>query len=266
MPAVLPRLAVATGFALAKSAVMLSVSPLASAAEREHKVQVANDVASAKKLPSREARPGRRVNNSAAGKLQGGELREDCVKGALESCWRRVWRSWRMRPAALRRLLERRDAGVGNALRQRAWWEAQQRICYFGVYLQWRVPTVESREASALASALPRRAASRAAVVTAFRRAAAILESTSEKRVRLPWRPTFNVLEGVVATKTPDGVDLTLSNYSTTAAMNGSIASANNATLATAANYGLKTVVDRTPRWPTLFWGPSPPLRWPPSS
>ena len=49
----------------------------------------------------------------------------------------------------------------------------------------------------------------------------------------------FDVLEGVVATKsTPDGVDLKLSNYSTTAAMNGSIASANNATLATAAaNY-----------------------------
>ena len=36
------------------------------------------------------------------------------------------------------------------------------------------------------------------------------------------------------------------SNYSTTAAMNGSIASANNATLATvAAIYGLKTVVDQ---------------------
>ena len=50
-----------------------------------------------------------------------------------------------------------------------------------------------------------------------------------------------------MATKsTPDGVDLKLSNYSTTAAMNGSIASANNATLATvAANYGLKTVVDQ---------------------
>ena len=41
-------------------------------------------------------------------------------------------------------------------------------------------------------------------------------------------------------------MDLKLSNYSTTAAMNGSIASANNATLATvAANYGLKTVVDQ---------------------
>ena len=47
-------------------------------------MQVANDVASAKELPSCEARPGRRVNNSAAGKLQGGELREDCVEGALE--------------------------------------------------------------------------------------------------------------------------------------------------------------------------------------
>ena len=35
----------------------------------------------------------------------------------------------------------------------------------------------------------------------------------------------FDVLEGVVATKsTPDSVDLKLSNYSTTAAMNGSIA------------------------------------------
>ena len=43
-------------------------------------MQVANNAASAKELPSCEARPGRRVNNSAAGKLQGGELRE----GALE--------------------------------------------------------------------------------------------------------------------------------------------------------------------------------------
>ena len=57
----------------------------------------------------------------------------------------------------------------------------------------------------------------------------------------------FDVLQGVVATKsTPNSVDLKLSNHSTTAAMNGSIASANNATLATvAANYGLKTVVDQ---------------------
>ena len=44
-------------------------------------MQVANDVTSANELPRREARPGRRVNNSAAaGKLQGGELREDCVE------------------------------------------------------------------------------------------------------------------------------------------------------------------------------------------
>ena len=41
--------------------------------------------------------------------------------------------------------------------------------------------TVESRAASALASALPRRAASRAAVVTAPRRAVEIFESTSEE-------------------------------------------------------------------------------------
>ena len=48
-------------------------------------MQVVNDVTSANELPNREARPGRRVNNSAAaGKLQGGELREDCVEGALE--------------------------------------------------------------------------------------------------------------------------------------------------------------------------------------
>ena len=88
----------------------------------------------------------------------------------------------------------------------------------------------------------------------------------------------FDVLEGVVATKsTPDSVDLKLSNYSTTAAMNGSIASANNATLATvAANYGLKTVVDQhsldiaariTPLEvdTKVAKGPSPPRRWPPS-
>ena len=37
--------------------------------ERSLQMQVANDVASAKELPSCEARPGRRVNNSAAGKL-----------------------------------------------------------------------------------------------------------------------------------------------------------------------------------------------------
>ena len=71
-----------------------------------------------------------------------------------------------------------------------------------------------------------------------------------------PWPPrlsnkadqsAFDVLEGVVATKSAlDGVGLKLSNYSTTAAMNGSIASTNNATLATlTANYGLKTVVDQ---------------------
>ena len=44
-------------------------------------MQVANNVASANELPSCEARPGRCVNNSAAaGKLQGGELREDASR------------------------------------------------------------------------------------------------------------------------------------------------------------------------------------------
>ena len=57
----------------------------------------------------------------------------------------------------------------------------------------------------------------------------AVLQSLSNKADQ----SAFDVLEGVVATKsTLDGVDLQLSNYSTTAAMNGSIASANNATLA----------------------------------
>ena len=71
---------------------------------------------------------------------------------------------------------------------------------------------------------------------------AALTTGLSKKADQL----AFDVLEGVVAMKSAlDSVDLKLSNYSTTAAMNGSVASANNATLATvAANYGLKTVVD----------------------
>ena len=48
--------------------------------------------------------------------------------------------------------------------------------------------TVESREASALASALRRRAVFRAAVVTAPRRAAEIFESTSEEVSTADWR------------------------------------------------------------------------------
>ena len=84
--------------------------------------------------------------------------------------------------------------------------------------------------ASALASALPRRAASRAAVVTASRRAAAILESTSEEvsrptagrkqsgRWRPPWRPACS----------PEMEASLLASLATVAA-----------------NYGLKTVVDQ---------------------
>ena len=118
-------------------------------------MQVANDVASAKELPSCEARPGRRVNNSAAGKLQGGELREDCVMPAsrLASC--AATKGSVARPSRAFAILVSTSSGSPSI--------------------------VESREASALASALPRRAASRVAVVTASRRAAAILESTSEE-------------------------------------------------------------------------------------
>ena len=113
-------------------------------------MQVANDVTSANELPSREARPGR----SAAGKLQGGELREDCVEGALE-------RGLAGRDAAFvayeqRRVglgpLERRDAGVtaskASKLRcdEGLGGETQQGICYFGVYLQRRVQPVHRGE------------------------------------------------------------------------------------------------------------------------
>ena len=45
-------------------------------------MQVANDVASANELPSREPCPGRRVNNSASGKLQGGEVRKALAESA----------------------------------------------------------------------------------------------------------------------------------------------------------------------------------------
>ena len=79
-------------------------------------MQVANDVASANELPSCEARPGRRVNNSASGKLQGGELREDCVEGALERGLAGGERGVRGVRGQQRRVglgpLERRDAGV----------------------------------------------------------------------------------------------------------------------------------------------------------
>ena len=108
-------------------------------------MQVANDAASLNKLPSCEARPGRRVNNSAAGKLQGGELREDCVEGALERGLAGGERGVRGVRGQQRRVglggLERRDAGVpASKLRcdEGLGGEAQQRICYLGVYLQWK--------------------------------------------------------------------------------------------------------------------------------
>ena len=117
-------------------------------------MQVANDVASANKLPSSEARPGRRVNNSAvAGKLQGGEVREDCVEGALERGLAGGERGVRGVRGQQRRVglgaLERRDAGVtASKLRcdEGLGGETQQGIGYLGVHLQWRVQPVHRGE------------------------------------------------------------------------------------------------------------------------
>ena len=128
-------------------------------------MQVANDVASAKELPSREP--------AQAGALTI-PLPESCraassariASRALWSvvCWLRARRSRRTRPAASRRPWrpERRDAGVpASKLRcdEGLDGKTQQGVCYLGVHLQWRVQPVH-RAASA-------RAASRAAVVTA---------------------------------------------------------------------------------------------------
>ena len=86
-----------------------------------------------------------------------------------------------MRPAASRRPWPpgRRDAGVpASKLRcdEGLGGEAQQGICYFGVYLQRRGEQGGQRAGARLAEE-----GGVAAVVTAFRRAAAILESTSEE-------------------------------------------------------------------------------------
>ena len=114
-------------------------------------MQVANDVASANELPGSEARPGRRVNNSAAaGKLQGGELREDCVEGALE----RGLAGCRVGLG----LLERRDAGVAaSCAATKASVARPSRAFAILVSTSSGVSnpsTVESRAASALASAV----------------------------------------------------------------------------------------------------------------
>ena len=115
-------------------------------------MQVANDAASAKELPSCEARPGRRVNNSAAGKLQGGavSLAESAAFVAYEASsvasalapWSAVMLASRLascaatkasvaRPSRAFAILVSTSSGVSSP------------------------STVESREASALASAGP---------------------------------------------------------------------------------------------------------------
>ena len=123
---------------------------------------------------------------SAAGKLQGGGLRQG--RSGARSRWRRA------------RFVAYEASSVASAL---APWSAVMLASRLASCAATKVSvarpssafailvstssgvsspsTVQSREASALASALPRRAASRAAVVTVFRRAAAILESTSEE-------------------------------------------------------------------------------------
>ena len=113
-------------------------------------MQVANDVASANELPSRE---GRRVNNSASGKLQGGEVREDCAEGALERGLAGGERGVRGVRGQQRRVglgaLERRDAGIpASKLRcdEGLGGETQQCICYLGVHLQWCVQPVHCGE------------------------------------------------------------------------------------------------------------------------
>ena len=112
-------------------------------------MQVANDVASAKELPSCEARPGRRVNNSAAGKLQGGELREGAlsVVSLAESAAFVAYEA--SSDVSALPPLERRDAGVpASKLRcdEDLGGETQQGVSYLGVYLQWSVQSVHRGE------------------------------------------------------------------------------------------------------------------------
>ena len=119
--------------------------------ERSFEMQVANDVASANELPSCEARPGRRVSNSAAGKLQGGEVREDCVEAldGLAGGERGVRGVRGQQPRVGLGALERRDAGVtASKLRcdEGLGGETQQGICYLGVYLQRSVQPVHRGE------------------------------------------------------------------------------------------------------------------------
>ena len=108
-------------------------------------MQVANDVASLNELPSCEARPGRRVTTPPPGSCTAAKLREDCVEGALERGLAGGERGARGVRGQQRRVglggLERRDAGVpASKLRcdEGLGGEAQQRICYLGVYLQWK--------------------------------------------------------------------------------------------------------------------------------
>ena len=147
-------------------------------------MQVANDVASANELPSREARPGRRVSNSAAGKLQGGALRAPCSAGSLAESAAFVSYEASSVASALApwsaEMLASRPASCAATKALVARPSRASAILVFTSSGVSNPSSVESR-AAALASALPTRAASRAAVVTASRRAAAIFKPTSEE-------------------------------------------------------------------------------------
>ena len=136
--------------------------------ERSPQMQVANDVTSANELPSREARPGRRVNNSACRKAAGRQAPRGLRRGrsGAWSCWPRARCSWRMRPAASR------WPWPPGAPRRRPRWRDPA-----GHLLSWCLPPAACPTRppwrAGRPARLPRRAASK--------RAVAILESTSEE-------------------------------------------------------------------------------------
>ena len=135
-------------------------------------MQVANDVTSTNDLPSREARPGRRVNNPP--------LSESCrAASSARIASRALWSvvslaesvAYEASSVALA-LAPWSAAMLASRLASCAATKASVASRAFAILVSTssgvsNPSTVESREASALASALSRRAASRAAVVTA---------------------------------------------------------------------------------------------------
>ena len=165
-------------------------------------MQVANDVTSAKELPSREARPGRRVSTP---------LPESCrAASSARIASRALWSVVSLAESAAFVAYEASSAASALAPWSAVMLASRLASCAatkasvarpsraFAILVSTssgvsNPSTVESRAASALAS--------RAAVVTASRRAAKIFEPTSEEvrrpragrtlsgRWRPPWRP-----------------------------------------------------------------------------